>query len=180
VFLVCGSALYLIIYGVLRYRPVKYTQNDINIQEILMTTQDSAWRTIRRNRPSGLPDPYDYLLPRHVVAELVAKLRYKLKKFESCAQVAALYMQHRPAGVLIQISVTACATSFRGAHSGDAFMTAAQWHMLCRDLRDTLFAALGKYVAIYADDFSDCEKFQISADVRVGYAEHFPKIRRQS
>lgn len=125
--------------------------------------------TERTNRPKGLKQPYEYILP---LAKATKSLR-DLKKFlnsqdEAKFQCCGLFTKAVSKGIRVSVFIL----SYNIDHSVDKTgCTETEWNELTKETQEKLFAILGKDAEMYIEPFTKERKFQARLQTYIAYKE---------
>lgn len=125
--------------------------------------------TVRTNRPKGLRKPYEYVLFVEKAKSLYNDLNALFKEKEPAYQIATVWKTGLTRGMKLKVFCLAYRPGFCGP--GEGGVNREDWEATCRAIQDVLIKYLGEDAAIYADRYSDDEKFQARFETYIAYEE---------
>lgn len=126
--------------------------------------------TTRKNRPAGLRKPYEYVLPIRGANTLVKELRDALKDAErngfQCSMAKTKAVSR---GIKLELFLLGYRPGLCGTPEG---VSKALYGETVRAVQRALTSHLGLDARVYADPYSQDDKFQMRFETYVMYDEH--------
>lgn len=123
------------------------------------------------NRPKGLKNPYQWVLPIADFDKLWAAIRRAVKPYKKQLQCRYLHAKPAARGARLEVFLSAAAKPFElDKHGASKAMSQTDWNTLIERLDNVL----AKYLpdsAMFADDWTREQQFQLRFQTHVAYKE---------
>ena len=126
-------------------------------------------QTTRQNRPKGLKKPYEYILPLKKANALYEGLRNYIKPKAAAYQCALVSKKGLSKGIKLGVFLLGYKPGLCGP--GDDGVLPNEWVETCNHVQDLLTKYLGEDAKIYADEYTEDEKFQVLFETYIAYKE---------
>lgn len=124
----------------------------------------------RQNRPKGLRKPYEYILGTKDCKALLEELKFlKAYEKEDKFQFSGVTKKSVSKGIRFDLFLLAYKKGLCGVEKEGT--SEAEWNEVCEKVQQILFKYLGEDALMYAEPYSDDDKFQARFETYIMYKE---------